>query len=765
MSSLSVRLRYRPVRFAWIIESGDLEAFRRAVRMSCAIWGGRFCPIIPIDDLDLADALIKLYRVDYLEPASDTEAVRAFIKRYPHIRKPPQIGSFFVQGANGRRKPTLLDVKRPIDEIHKEFFYRVDEPDISFTQLGWSNEDPLTDAFLVMYGDFPSPDLADTDYSYWMRSELRANRFTIRADGRVPEPGRRFGVVSLSAWNLGKDRSIRNFHDAPGFYIGEAANFSDLVHCWNLGAAGIRLAFFDPSHSARMEEMKVDFARSSSQRVWATDPEPRLSIWGRPEMHADAIRAQWLPGMQALGQTLLLHVLDDGTWNGLNLKVPEVFISKASTLAATGEVGGKVSLTFPLPGRPEDDDYLSNQTYVVSVSTDIGLLGNEHITLEAPYLPEINAFYGRNFTHHGDATRSEPGGIGVITSTWVDNLTIRGMDVTELASAIFKSVGIEAKPSKPGLVATSLIRQLGGLDGCRPFKIAGVRHLIESHKPDQDFSRSDAMQTIFGQGAIRPLSDYQWLYIEQRPLGTSLTNEAVLGYLLDRGVFRPGLKIGCPNCQLQFWKTLDEAGVQMECEYCGYLVKTSRQLKDKGWAFRRSGLFGRDDNQEGAIPVALALQQLTGLYGFSEGFYTTAQFLEPITAAIPNCETDFIVVNQHDGRIQIVIGECKTRKPITEGDVDNLTAVANAFPSDRFDVYVVFAKLGDFEAEEVNWIRKLNGAGRQRAIILTERELEPGFVYERTAELFEIESSAVSLDDMARVTDAVFFQNRLRPKA
>ena len=36
-------------------------------------------------------------------------------------------------------------------------------------------------------------------------------------------------------------------------------------------------------------------------------------------------------------------------------------------------------------------------------------------------------------------------------------------------------VGIAASPSKPGLIASTLIRQMGGLDGCRPFKIAGVR--------------------------------------------------------------------------------------------------------------------------------------------------------------------------------------------------------------------------------------------------------------------------------------------------
>lgn len=57
------------------------------------------------------------------------------------------------------------------------------------------------------------------------------------------------------------------------------------------------------------------------------------------------------------------------------------------------------------------------------------------------------------------------------------------------------------------------------------------------------------------------------------------------------------------------------------------------------------------------------------------------------------CETDFVVVVEapRDHRIQIVIGEAKTRQPVTANDVGKLTAIADAFPTDRFDVFVVFA--------------------------------------------------------------------------
>jgi hypothetical protein len=134
--------------------------------------------------------------------------------------------------------------------------------------------------------------------------------------------------------------------------------------------------------------------------------------------------------------------------------------------------------------------------------------------------------------------------------------------------------------------------------------------------------------------------------------------------------------------------SLDDAKSRLECEYCGNSFNASPQLRDKAWAFRRSGLFGRDDHQEGAIPVILTLQQLTNMiWMHGPTIFTCAMNLEPRGAPIKSCETDFIVVGStaHDHKIDIVIGECKTRKPIKADDVMKLKGAADAFPSDVYN--------------------------------------------------------------------------------
>lgn len=304
---------------------------------------------------------------------------------------------------------------------------------------------------------------------------------------------------------------------------------------------------------------------------------------------------------------------------------------------------------------------------------------------------------------------------------------------------------------------------MGGLQKCRPFKIGGVRHLIENFGPGQSFTRSGAVQTIRAQDPTTHqigFSLYEEIFIEERPFRSKLTPDAVLSYLMKKNVFRAGLEFDCPSCRLEFWIALDDLSTEGICAYCGHRFNVTPHLNHRGdWRFRRSGLFGRDDNQEGAIPVVLTLQQLDTTFGSREMFYTTAMELQPDTANIRKCETDFVAVvpTHRDGRIQIAIGECKTRKSITEDDIAKLKSVAAAFPTDRFDVFVILAKLTDFTQEEVKCAAALNDEFHRRAILLTTRELEPYYLYERTAKEFNIDRFAVSFEGMANITQQIYF--------
>ena len=130
-----------------------------------------------------------------------------------------------------------------------------------------------------------------------------------------------------------------------------------------------------------------------------------------------------------------------------------------------------------------------------------------------------------------------------------------------------------------------------------------------------------------------------------------------------------------------------------------------------------------------------------------------------------------MIPRPYPDRTILLIGECKDRGQspatggdggtINENDIANLRAVADSFPKERFDVYVVLAKLCDFTADELELARSLNGEHQLRVILLTDRELEPYHFFERTEKLFKIDRYATSPEDLARASVAIFLNPQL----
>lgn len=765
MNTLSVTVRYRPIRIGWCVRKDDFVALREALKLTFTMWGGRYNPIIPVDDFEFASSLVRLFRVDILWPVSTDKDVKKFIERFPHLPNPFPHEELFVSYGNGELGPQLVDIYHPILRLYEEHFKNNPAPDTTVTIYEWQAEDPLADVLLATFGAVPPVDVTGTDYLELLKRNLSAKTIILKLNEPLPvRVGNYWAISSFCHAFMRQHYTVQNYRGHPGFYVGSVNDFEDLVTFWNLRATDVSLMFFDPDQVDRLKPKlnnRLDILRSRPKGRFESDNA--IAIW-----HKDR---PLQPDVSIFGHGLLICTSGDGTWNGLNVESPYMYFSEGSTLAAIGEdstVATQVS--FQLPPKPFDEDTrkLYGQHFVVSVDPGIGLFGNERETLQTPYAPELNEYYGRQCYFEWDKARVEPEGLGIISHATRSDLSLSALNVVELVKRLFLIAGIDVELSKPGLIAKRLIQQMGGLQGCRPFKIAGVRDLIEKYRPDQSFTCSGAIQTIRAVNATTGMATfdlYKEIYIESRPIGSKLKPEAVLAFLLKKGIFRAGLRFDCPSCRLEFWTSLDDVQTEATCEYCGHKFNITPYLKDRDWAFRRSGLFGRDDHQEGAIPVVLTLQQLHTTFHSHEMLYTTAMELKPKSANTiklknDKCETDLVVMvpRSIDGKIDIAIGECKTRKEISDDDVYNLKVVADAFPRERFNVFVIFSKLMPFSQEELKRIRQLNNEYHRCVILFTDRELEPYFLYERTAQEFKIDRHAVSFEDMAKITEQVFLQ-------
>jgi hypothetical protein len=339
--------------------------------------------------------------------------------------------------------------------------------------------------------------------------------------------------------------------------------------------------------------------------------------------------------------------------------------------------------------------------------------------------------------------RSEPrsfsASVRIIVQGFEHSLRLQALSAVELTTAIFQAYGIRAKPSQAGLVTTRLISQMGDLQGCRVFKVTGVRELVAKSSPDEAFTRSFAKTTIRPAGEKGRLlfGPFEDLFIEARPPTTKLNADQIFDFLLRRDVFRVGLNLICPHCKLRYWLPLDDIKTHVTCQYCGTPFSITDQLRDRDWAFRRSGLFGLNDNQHGGIPVAVTLQQLDTAFTSKRMLYTTSLELQPDGAAMDRCETDLVVITDQSSQLfpdrpQIAIAECKSAGgEVSIQDAMHLARVADALPARRLTAFVLFAKTGTFSEAEIAACALAQTQFHSRVILLSKDELEPYHQYER----------------------------------
>ncbi len=775
MNTIRVDICYRPLRIAWAIRSDDMDAFRRAVRLSYTLWGGRFNPIVVVDREEEAGQLIDLFHVDLILPIGDSDVVKAFPKRFPHLINPLFPEELFIGGGNERQRAQVLDV-------HNALVYLRDTPEWrAMKEKGvriytWQADDPLADVFLVQFGMYPSANEIGIDYQGMLMQAAEATECTV--DTALPisvDALDYLTIASLSRYGLERHYSVDVGWDSPGFFVGDATNVDDLVCHWNLRATNIPLWFVDPNYLQRYTSLIPAWEKRMREMVSYRRHEfdRHVAVWARcdpiDKTHEILDAAQKLFGdLQLMGYPVSID-----SWNGRNVRPAMMHFGEVSALGVIGHESGKPKVSFPLNDKPFcGDARFHTQHLVASVSLMGRLYGDEQHTLHPPFIPELNEFYARTLHFHYARLRIESERIGLVIDATDTDSFLYALPVADLVERIFGMAGFSTRPSSAGLIVRQLIRQLGGLQGARVFKIPGVRRLLKTHGPTAAFTKRSALQLIASNDPANPgakFSDHEYLYIEPRPHDAKLQPDAVFAYLVEMGLFRIGVELTCSTCRMSSWTALDALKQRVVCDMCGHEYDATRQLVNSQWHYRRSGLLGAEKNAQGAVPVALTLQQLeTNLRGaLYEGIYLPSLELEPKDGKnLPTCEIDFlwIIPRRYPQKTVVILSECKDEGPIKlkdfENDINNLRRVADALPRRRFKTFVLLTKLSPFSPEEIELAKTLNDKYRLRAILLTARELEPYHIYERTKSEFDIKGYGGTPEDLALATAQIYFKEQ-----
>lgn len=753
MSTININVQYRPVKIGWCIRENNLNDYKAALRLSHTLWGGRYNPLIPIGNFKSASELIDFFKVDVLFPINNSRQIAKFISKFPHLPWPHHFDKdLFIKWIN-EREPVFLDIFQAALRLREDLNKENALSKIRLNLIDWKKNDPLSNIFNAMFGCLPSARELNTYFDY---NTLLTEMFEIDSTSLAPTEPVDSALIQSRTVNwltryLLKGKTSTEWN-APGFYFGKVDNFNDLVNFWNLRACGIELIYYDPAFKDRLSKLKEDYTNILRSRPPTTyEPTPSVGIWLQESN-------QHIFDPKEFDGPITICRLGTGSWNGLNIKTPTWHFKAQTVLGVLSENNSK-SLAFQLPTKPTcTDTPETNQCLVATVKT-FGDINDAEQTFHTPYIPELNLFYGQN-TYQLDKIRAEPNGLGIIIQHRDSSLHLQSINIQKLVQALFKQFGMQIHQSEAGIKTSRIIKQLGGLHNCRILKIRGVRTLIEKHSPNASFTKGNATQIIYDLDPPTKKSHfdkYKRLYLE----GSQATPDFVFNYLANKNVFRVGIELTCPNCDLKFWRQIDDVKSKSFCELCGNEFNILAQLKDRAWLYRRSGIFGLDDNQAGGIPVTVTLNQLLSNFHSEKFIYVTAMNIERKGSKKIKCESDFIIItSDHNGKVSIIISECKTRDTISAKDVSNLTKVADALSSKNIDTYILFSKLSDFSDVEIKRCMKAQEKYRDRVILLTDRELEPCFLYEEAKKLFRINQYATNWEGMTTNTKAIFLEKR-----
>ncbi|MGX9431605.1 MULTISPECIES: hypothetical protein [Bradyrhizobium] len=758
METCRVNVCYRPIRIAWVVHSEDRDAIRRVVKLTNAFWGGRYNPIVFADQRENAKQLIDLFRADHIVPLGDAPELQTLRDEYPHLINPFFHDQLFVDRQFGQARSYLLDVQNALHYWTKQRDWS-GAREHGFRRIVWDNADPMADAWLFQFGAFPNADEIGIDYTTILRQPTEASDVRIEPAAPLPDGVSSHLTLSyINRYGLYRHYSVRAGRENPGFFVGDVSSNEDLVTFWNLRAADIPLVFVDLAHLERFAGVLPSYKYQLQTRGVGT-PEPlrHLAIWARDD-------ASMEPGRARLGDDV--HVFSRVTpelWNGLNVRPPMMVLGEASALGVRDESKDRIAVSFTLNEKPfSGEPWFYTQHLVASLKL-YGVSDEQH-TFTPPYVPELNEMAGRAMLLEYDKMRLEPDRVGVIVNATDHDVTLRALSVSEVIRHTFALCGLNAEPSNGGLITRQLASRMGGYNGGRAFKIPGVRRLIKTYGPNASFSKRAALQTIGRANSITGarFSDHERLYIEPRRAGP-LTPIMVFEHLVAKGLFRIGVDLLCPSCNLPSWIPLETLTRSNTCELCGATHDSARQLVNAEFSYRRSGVLGIEKNAQGAIPVVLLLQQLSvNLRHIGHEVLLAPSYnLRPMADRnLPECETDFVVIypETYPDPPSLIIGECKDEGDrINQRDIDNLRAVADAVPR-RFEPYILLARLTPFSPEEIALARTLNAPFRRRAILLSARELEPYHIYDRVNAELNTRFRGTSPEELAMATHRIYFE-------
>lgn len=791
MTTKNISIKYKPIKIGFLVTEGKVDDLVTVAGINSLLFGGLYNPIIPISQSnnELAEHLLDVFNVDVIYSVNNDEHVRNFAEKYPYLQNPYFISTqlFYEDWESKKNKIMYLDMINIINYYwEKEFRHKEKRiPTYRHVIVKWANNHRFKDLFSLSFGFYPTSFNLLDDYEVAFMDGLHGDVVHL-FDEEIFNPdlytfGYHRSITPLLLTSSELKRYDGKLH-GNGFYIGHESDFTDLYLFWNLRAAGTMLEFLPRNDLQHFSGI----IQSQLKRVDAlpkhTGDIEHVTAYCQHQYYDDI--KELIKDIQSDKQITPFPADIEVPWDRWNFRPYNFYFNESETLASVVKDYEQYNVSFNLPDMEilkRQEGRIELQSFGIWIRAKNDKDNYPEHTLLPPEIRKLNAFYGRHIIGHTFKVKVEASGIRVIIRGKDYSLSLTPISYQSIINGIFDLAGMKVKVSQPGIITKQILQRLGGLQWGRILKITGVRRLLNSLKKDDAITQSAATQLIlrktsFTEDELRAitgndfdttipeyftqkLTDKRFVWKESIKktididderlkiifegdfrkfenifspygFGEKLTTGRAFRLLLKKELFRAGLELVCNHCRLISWLSLREIDDYWICNYCGGNNQTSLHLNNEGnWKYRKSGLFAKDNNQEGAIPVILTLLQFHKRfdqfgYGYSPALRVQGEKV--------NCEIDLCILQYGIGdSIEVGIAECKSEGgKITQEDVINLKSVRDRLNEVGISCVLIFSKTANrFDIKEIELFKTLDD-DNIRCVLLLNKELEPFDLYE-----------------------------------
>jgi hypothetical protein len=747
MEPVSVNQQVRPHRFAFVINS-DLAPLLEVVRVNSVLWGGIYNPILLIgDQLDKAHrerslGLLADFDPDFLVNYSGTSLPKFLEEAYPDrvLEKNEFVGRWRGRASEIKGVDILPLLRLAWRE---EVRISKDPTNVVLPQTP-AGSDWLTYSNIV-FGDL-SDDLG-VDYREHFVRALLPRILQVPSDIAKLLSHDVLTPIQFTGYEL---RFERRGGSLPYFliFVGDTNSVDDLTEFWNLRATG-REVLLLPS---TVRDELIEPAKQLMEQGKPTDDRriPRLEILqgqSVPKADFDKVRA-WFTDFMA-GEPYMYRTFPVD-W-GRDVPMVSKEVELGSAVALDREEAALLHGDSLSPIRVSIPSYLewkeNPREYTWSVVLDFSETFNDKYCLSLPMDPSVDALARRRMLI-GMPNEVRVAREGLVTHRLYsrDVMNVTPILTADVFASLFKTAGFGVRPSPPGRFADRILDHMKGVDGCRVFKIKGVREVLSRMRGGKSLQSDEIIHTIGKHWNNKDYDDLIITYQQSRPL----TPVIVFDAMVRSKILRAGLRLVCTNCGKEDWHHVDAFGETFRCQYCSS-VQDVGNLDRMRWYYKTNGMFMLPGEGLGSIPVILGLWRLKHLGSLGHYKYSTSLGLTRTTGG-GEYEVDFCCLNvdRFRHRHELVLGEARGQVAFSSHDIGKLVDVAASF---RSRPYLAFVTLRDEYSDlEKQQLKKLSQDGWQ-VIALTRQELDPYDLHDRFKNARR--KHVVSLSDLSENTSAI----------